>query len=401
MRRSAERTHRLLMIVHSVVPGDPRVMAEAGVARDAGFEVDIVALRAPGQAPHEIIEDGIRAVRLPVQHVRGAGLLHAVREYASFTARAVARAAGLARARHYHVVEVHNPPDFLLLAGLIPKLLGARLVLDVHDLTSDLFDVRYGGGRGARQLERVLRFIERRAFALADDILTVHEPYRRELVARGARPERVTIVMNTVAANLLPPVASPAAGGPFRVVYHGTITPHYGVELLVRAVARARDRIPDVQLDVFGSGDSLASSIETAERVGLGDRVRFVESLSRRDVLAAVNGASVGVVPSLPTRHNRRAVSTKLFEYVALQIPAVVADLPTSRVHFTDDEMLFFRAGDEVALADALVVVARHPDAARERADAALMRYEAYKWERNADRYVDVLARGHRRRRRR
>jgi glycosyltransferase involved in cell wall biosynthesis len=289
---------------------------------------------------------------------------------------------------------VHNPPDFLLLSGLLPKLLGARLVFDVHDLTSDLFDLRYGARRGARQLDRVLRFFERSAYSLADDILTVHEPYRRELVARGASPERVTVVMNTVAADLLPPAAPPVAGGPFRVVYHGTITPHYGVDLLVRAVARARDRIPDVRLDVFGSGDALAASVRTVERLGLSDRARFVDSLSRRDVLAAVNGASVGVVPSLPTRHNTLAVSTKLFEYVALRIPAVVADLPTSRMHFADDEMLYFRAGDEVALANALVAVAHDPDAARARADAALRRYEAYKWERNAERYVEVLSRG-------
>jgi glycosyltransferase involved in cell wall biosynthesis len=218
--------------------------------------------------------------------------------------------------------------------------------------------------------------------------------YRRELIARGANPDDVTVVMNAIGEQLLPPPAPAERDDRFRVVYHGTITPHYGVELLVRAVARAREQVPAIHLDVFGSGDARQSAIQLAADLGLDDRVRFVDALSRRDVLAAVNGASVGVVPNLPTRINRYALSTKLLEYVALGIPAVVADLPTLRLHFADDEVLFFRAGDEVDLGQALVSVAQHPDAAVARARAASQRAREYAWERSARRYVDVLSRG-------
>lgn len=393
MRRDT-RPGRLLMVVHSNVPEDPRVMVEAETAHDAGFEVDIVALSGPGTPSEERLAEGIRVVRLPVEHVRGAGFLQVVREYLSFTARATVWAARLARTRRYDVVQVHNPPDFLVIAGLVPKLLGARLLFDVHDLGPDMFHSRYGSRRGARRVDQVLRFVERRAISVADDLLTVHEPYRRELIARGAKPDEVTVVMNSIAEALLPPADHAARDDRFRVVYHGTITPHYGVELLVRAAARTREHVPDIRLEVYGSGDALEASIRIAEELGMEDRVRFVETLSRRDVLAAVNGASVGVVPNLPTRLNRFALSTKLFEYVALGIPAVVADLPTLRMHFSDDEVLFFRAGDEVALSRALLSVARDPDAASSRARAALRRYEAYSWERNAERYVQVLTRG-------
>ena len=387
------RPGRLLMIVHSSVPDDPRVMAEARAAQDAGFEVDIVALRAAGEPSQAWLAERIRAIRLPVEHVRGAGFIDVLREYLSFTARATIRAAGLARARHYDVVQVHNPPDFLVVAALLPKLGGARLVFDVHDLGPDMFHSRYGSRRGARGVDRALRLVERCAIALADDVITVHEPYRRELVARGAKPDGVTVVMNSLAKELLPPTSAPSGDDRFRVVYHGTITPHYGVELLVRAVARASARVPGIELEVFGSGDAREAAMGLARELGISDRTTFVDTLSRGDVLAAVNGASVGVVPNLPTRINRFALSTKLFEYVALGIPAVVADLPTLRLHFADSEVLFFRAGDETALSDALVTVARDPGAAGARARAALRRAEAYAWQRSAARYVEVLRR--------
>ncbi len=83
---------------------------------------------------------------------------------------------------------------------------------------------------------------------------------------------------------------------------------------------------------------------------------------------ASVAHASVGVVPNLPIRLNRFALSSKLLEYVALEIPAVCADLPTLRAHFTHDEVTFFKAGDAEALADAIVGIARDPAGARRRA---------------------------------
>ena len=56
------REGRLLMVVHSTVPDDPRVMSEARAARDAGFEVDIVALRGDAEFPEEQLEERIHGV---------------------------------------------------------------------------------------------------------------------------------------------------------------------------------------------------------------------------------------------------------------------------------------------------------------------------------------------------
>ena len=76
--------------------------------------------------------------------------------------------------------------------------------------------------------------------------------------------------------------------------------------------------------------------------------------LSQEEVLSRVRSASVGVIPNLPTPLNRFALSTKLFEYVALGVPVVAADLPTIREHFSDEEVLFFRRRRRRSLASAL-----------------------------------------------
>ena len=66
----------------------------------------------------------------------------------------------MAARRRFDVVHLHNPPDFLIVAALVPKLLGARVIFDVHDLSPEMFAMRFGDRAGARLADRVLRRVE-------------------------------------------------------------------------------------------------------------------------------------------------------------------------------------------------------------------------------------------------
>jgi glycosyltransferase involved in cell wall biosynthesis len=392
-RRTAATPPRAGVVLHGWYPLDARVEREVRVALDEGYEVDVFATRQPGQPGEERV-DGARVVRVPPAHLQGGGLRRALQEYLGFTALVTAVVARQAVGRRYRVVHVNNPPDFLLLAALVPKLLGARVILDIHDLSPEMFAQRFAGRPGAAAAERLLRLIERLATRFADEVVTVHEPYRRELVARGVPARKITVVMNTVDERVPPPQRPPSAGDDgFRVVYHGTVTPLYGVELLVEAAGRVARDVPRLRVEVYGHGDALPAVRERAGQLGIADRVslsgRFVPRL---ELLGMVRSADVGVIPNLPVRMNMHALPTKLFEYVTLGVPVVCADLPTIREHFSDEEVLFYRAGDAGALAAALLDVASDPEAAARRATAALVRYEAYRWPVSARRYARLLA---------
>ena len=230
------RKPRLLMLLHGYYPDEPRVAAEARAALAAGFDVDVVALRRPGEAPRDVIE-GVRLRRLPVAHRRGVGLSAMVREYVAFTLLSAVDVLPLRRGR-YDVVQVHDPPDFLVLAALVPRLFGARIIFDVHDIASYMFGMRFGGRSGAEAAERALRVVERLAAAMSTAVLTVHEPYREELTKHGIPREKITVVMNSLDEALLPPPRpEPWTDQEFRIVYHGTVTPAYGVGLIVEAAA--------------------------------------------------------------------------------------------------------------------------------------------------------------------
>src|SRR5207244_4280224 len=163
----------------------------------------------------------------------------------------------------------------------------------------------------------------------ATAVTTVHEPYRRALEARGVPSEKITVVLNSVDERLLPAApAPPERNSTFRVVYHGTIAPHYGVELLVEAAARSAQDVPNLSLEIYGDGDALPTVRSRVEALALSDRVHVSgRYLPHREVLERVGSASAGVICNLPVELNNGALPTKLFEYAALGVPIVTADL--------------------------------------------------------------------------
>jgi glycosyltransferase involved in cell wall biosynthesis len=383
------------MVVHAQYPlGEPRVEREARAAVEAGHRVDVICLRAAGEPARATIE-GIQVRRLPIEHLRGAGASHVIREYLGFTFRAAVETARLHRQHPLDVVHVHAPPDFLILSALIPRLRGSGVVLDIHDLSPDMFAARFGTRQTARVVEGCLRLVERTACALADRVITVHDAYSRELAAHGVPRERIEVVMNAVETEAVRRARAtvPATDEGFVVAYHGTITDWYGVDLLVQAVAHLERRIPAIRALVLGDGDALPSVEELARRLGIESRFRFSRAyLPHNDVLGAVANASCGVIPNRPTRLNRFALSSKLLEYVALGIPVVVARLETLAAHFSDDEVTFFTPGDAGSLAEAIAWIAEHPLEAREKVDRARERAEAYSWPASRARLLATLA---------
>jgi glycosyltransferase involved in cell wall biosynthesis len=240
----------------------------------------------------------------------------------------------------------------------------------------------------------MMESVEVLATKFATGVVTVHDPYRRALEARGVPPDKITIVMNSLDERLVPVAPAQDERDGFRIVYHGTITPWWGVELLIEAVAQIVEEVPGLGLEIYGDGDALPAVRARIDELGLAERVHLSgRFLPQREVLQRVRRASVGVICNLPEERNQAAIPMKLFEYARLGVPIVTADLQAIREHFSPQEVRFYRAGSAEKLADALRETAAHPDAAQARARAARERYEDYAWPVSAQRYVELLER--------
>ena len=386
------RVRRVAIVVHAVFPGDPRVRRQSDALLDAGYEVDIICLRQAGQEPDEAI-GGLRILRLPLD--RGfIGFAWHLAEYLAFTAMATVRMAREHRRRPYDLVQVATVPDFLTVAAVPEKLAGVPLLLDLHEDMPQFFRDRFSSPL-LRPLLPIVGAVSRGAAAMADEIITVHEPLRRLSIERGVEPDRISVVMNSADARLFDPERHDRrpfmADGCLRLIHHSNLQRIYGLDVAIEGLARVRTGV-DWQLDVYGDGPWRPRIEEAIERTGTAGRVTLHGRVPMDDLPGLLAGADIGLVPSLAQPYLEYSLSTKLLEYAAMGVPTVATDLATFRHHFTDAALRFVPGNDPEALARAIEALVDDPAGTVAMGQEARRQAMAYDWEVQKERYRAIVS---------
>jgi glycosyltransferase involved in cell wall biosynthesis len=377
------------MIVDNSYP-DIRVEREARALVARGHHVDVICARLTDEPRREVI-DGVHVHRVPVRRQRGKGLGRQLAEYVSFTFWAAAQLLRLQLRHRYDVVQAHNVPDFLVFAALPARLAGSRVILDLHDLMPEFYASRFGGEMRSLPV-RVVRWQEQLAIAFADQVLTVTDLWRDSLIARGVPASKVHVVMNAPDADLFAP-REPVLGGmpPLTVIYHGTLTHRYGIDLLVRAVDLARRRVP-LRLLLHGRGEMVPEIEALIQELDMGDVVTLsTELVPTAELARTIATADIGVVPNRNDVFTDGILPTKLMEYAALGIPAIVARSSATSAYFSEEMVRYVDPGDVAGMADAIVELANDPECRLRLATSAQAIARRHPWRDEATRYTDVV----------
>lgn len=385
--------HRVCAVAHTYYPEDPRVRREAEALRRAGYRVDVVCLRQTGEARTERVED-ITVYRMPVRRHRGGSKLVYGVEYAMFALLAALRITVLHLRRGYDLVHVHNLPDFVVFAAAAPKCLGARVILDLHDLTPELYAAKYGPDAPQR-LQSAVQWIERLSVGFADHVLTASPLFKQRLIARGVPPEKISVVMNSVDDSCLPTsrnrCSSAEPGRRFLLFYHGTLARRYGLDLAISAVGRLREHIPGIRLDIYGRGEEQEHLETLVADLGLEGHIRFGGYIEASQVMSRAAQADIGIVPLRKNQHMDLAFPTKLFEYVAVGVPALVSRTSAVQCIFSPEAVAYIQPDDVQGIADRALRLYREPDRRDAMAKQALAEYEPYSWSKTREEYLRIV----------
>lgn len=367
------RPFDIVHIAQTQFPDDARPRREALVAAATGARVAVVALQ-DGLDPRPVGHyRGVAIVRLPGRRRRGS-LGKYVLEYTSFLARAHTLMRRDPRFRHARVVHIHTLPDFLVAAARPARRLGARVILDLHEIFPEFTRTKLGPRLGPLA-EPVARALERWSRRFADVTLTVNREIEALLTSRRARPdERIVVIHNLTNPADLGPTALTGGEveGTLRLAYHGTLTPMYGLDLAVDAVALARSSGLDVTFDVFGSGPLAPALERQVAQLGLQASVRLHGAVSHHELRRRLPTFHAGFLPTRLDRMTHYSLSTKLLEYVHLGIPLIAPRIPTYLRYFPEPCATYFAPGDAADAARAVRQFhAMRPEARVQQARAA------------------------------
>jgi glycosyltransferase involved in cell wall biosynthesis len=366
---------RVGMVVVYEYEANPRVRREAEALAARGDDVTVLALNRRG-APREEMIDGVRVVHLPVTKYRGDSAGAYLRLYGLFFIRALWWLGR--RPRAFDFMQVHTMPEAMIFTTVAQKLAGVPVLLDVHDLTAQLFASKF---RPNGPIMRGIQLSTRLAMSFADEILTVHEPYAQIVRSMTKRP--VTIVLNSPDERLFPlrEPRRPPAEGDLVFSYHGLIAPRHGLANLIDAADRLRHELPRVRVQILGSGDGLDALREQVDRLGLAEIVSLPdELLPITEIPKALAGVSFAVLPSQLDPWTHWVLPTKLMEYMNLGVPVITFRNRVIALHFPDDAVTFVDPASTENLEVAMRSMANDPDRAAEQARRASAAMAPLQW---------------------
>ena len=369
---------RIAMVVYSHYESDPRVRREAEALAGRGDDVEVWCLQADGAAAEETL-CGVKVHRISIRRYRGGKAVAYVRSYGAFFAAAGVRLSAAHLKAPFDAVHVHTMPDFLVFAAALPRLGGAKVVLDMHDLMPDLYAVKFGFDKSGPAV-RALRAVQSLSAGFADAVLCVHEPQYRLLLRDGVPAYKLNIVMNAPDPALFSPrKAPPPITDEIRLVYHGTVLHRYGVDLAVQAFAKARAKEPRLVMSILGDGDYVPEVRALAELLGLGpDVLRFSDGrLPLPEVAAKIRDAHIGIIANRDDQEDS-VLPTKLLEYMAVGIPSVAPRTRCIRRYFDDRQLELAEVGDVDGLAAAILRLAGDPERSAAVIEAARQWHSTY-----------------------
>jgi glycosyltransferase involved in cell wall biosynthesis len=374
---------RICMVAYSDYVFDARIRREAETLALNGFRVTCLKLRN-GQKPQRYVLNDVELHELNVPKYQGKSRAAYLQSYLRFLLAASTACLRLLLKGELDVVHVHNLPDFLVFAGLVPRLAGRKVVLDVHDSVPETFATKFSN---ASILWKALCLEEQLSALVAHRVICVNHPQQETLVRRGISASKTFVSMNVpdpAVFKMTPRVERTfEADSRFHVVYHGTMADRLGVDLIIQAVGQLRSRLPNLQLHLWGRGDDLPRFQRLARELGVEDIVDFKpQGYPLQELPARLAPMHVGVVG------NRRSVAcdlmlpVKLMEYVSLGIPAVAPRLRTIEHYFSDQMVRFFEPEDVQSLADSIYGLYADASARRRQAACAAGFLRNYGWER-------------------
>jgi glycosyltransferase involved in cell wall biosynthesis len=381
-------------VVQNVYDYDKRVRRKAEALVAAGYSVDVLALRdSSGKKSYTLNGVNVRTILLGKK--RGSFARYFF-EYAMFFMWVFIRVHLQMVQRRYLAIDVNTLPDFLIFAPILAKWMGAKLILDMHEIAPEFYISKYRCAENSWTV-RMVKYFEKISIAFADYVVTINEPIQGLLADRGLPHWKSTVIMNSadeaqfcVASNRST-AAEAGDKAKFVMMYHGTLTHIYGLDIAIEGFALAHKKMPGAEFWILGSGPEKNALEELAQVRGVSSKVRFFGQIPSAEIPTWLSNCDIGVLPIRRDAFLDFAFPNKLPEFIIMGKGVVVSRLKTIRHYFGEDALVYFEPNSAADLARQMIRIYRDPELRTRLAFKAREEYAPIRWSVMKERYLGLI----------
>jgi glycosyltransferase involved in cell wall biosynthesis len=380
----------ICMLSHSPYESDTRIQQYARALIEHGDSVDVIALRAAGLPRREVM-DGVHVYRILGRTQKARRPLGYLIQLLQFMLIATFVISRRHLSRPYDLVHVHSVPDFLVFAAIVPKLLGARIILDIHDILPEFYASKFSLSTDST-LFRALLLCERISARFADHVIVANEIWRDRLLSRSVLSGKCTAIRNYPDPEIFAPAQGQQRDSGFRILYPGTLNRHQGVDVALRAFARVVAQMPGAEFLIYGEGPEKAALIALREELGVTDVVHIRDFVPVTQIAAIMANADLAVVPKrVSAGFGNEAASTKIMEFMSLGVPVIVSRTRIDSLYHDDSMVRFVEPENEESLAEAMLQLWQNPAERKRLANGGLRYVQEHCWKQTKANYFQIL----------
>jgi PEP-CTERM/exosortase A-associated glycosyltransferase len=226
---------------------------------------------------------------------------------------------------------------------------------------------------------------------------------KRDIISRGVPESNVTVIPNAVDIAAFEFGLSPdaALSGELGLLGHtvigfiGSFYAYEGLDLLLAAVPRILERLPNVRVLLVGGGPQEQDLKARATKLGIADKIVFAGRVPHSEVWRYYSIVDVFVYPRHSMRLTDLVTPLKPLEAMAQGRLLVASDVGGHRELIRDGETgVLFRAGNTVSLAEAIVrLLTQREHWPQMREQGRRFVEQERNWEGSVARYRDVFGR--------
>jgi glycosyltransferase involved in cell wall biosynthesis len=345
---------RACMLAYTFYSRDARVKRYAEALAQKGNEVDVFTLVEQGLPGEELI-DGVRIHRIHNREGNEKRKFEYLYNLLKFFFLAFFEISRTHFKKPYDLVHVHNVPDFLVFAAIWPKLNGAKIILDIHDIVPEFYTNKFKSKNAL--MFRLLVLVEKISVMFSDHVIISNHLWEKLILSRSTNSSRCTTIINYPDLSIFSKKGEKKNSEKFIAIYPGSMNWHQGLDIAIKAFAIVKDRLPNAEFHIYGDGPYLEYLQSLTDHLDLSETVLFKGKRSLAAISEVIASSDFGIVPKRANSFGGQAFSTKILEFMAAGVPVIVSDTEIDKFYFNDNMVKFFTSEDENDLARCIMEI--------------------------------------------
>lgn len=272
--------------------------------------------------------NGVQILRVWTYIAPNKGFLRRVTNYLSYMVSALFHSAAM---KKVDVIIATSPQFFCGWAGVILHWIKKwPFILEIRDIWPESI-VIVGAMKKSKTIS-FLEYLEKKMYLAANHIIAVGSGYRQNIIGKGVKPEKISVVRNGVDIEHFPLISDASAvrekyhgNGKIICSYIGTVGMAHGLEVMLSAAKldKAMDT-DDIMYWIVGDG-AQRKSLENSARVEQLDNVVFTGRLPKENMPSIIAASDCCLVHLRGNELFSTVIPSKIFELMAMNIPIIMA----------------------------------------------------------------------------